>query len=82
MVTTGGLLIFNNFTLKHFPAWISDLATMIHYYEAVLACLAILVWHFYLVIFDPKVYPMNWAWLTGLMRRRRKTHEKAKETKS
>ena len=82
MVTTGALLIFNNFTLKHFPAWISDLATMIHYYEAVLACLAILVWHFYLVIFDPKVYPMNWAWLTGLMRRRRKTHEKSEEKKS
>jgi hypothetical protein len=34
--------------------------------------LAILVWHFYLVIFDPKVYPMNWAWLTGFIRRRRR----------
>ncbi len=70
MVVTGGLLVFNNFTLKHFPAWMSDLATLIHYYEAVLACLAIVVWHFYLVIFDPKVYPMNWAWLIGKIRRK------------
>jgi len=25
------------------------------------------VWHFYFVIFDPDVYPMNLAWLTGRM---------------
>jgi len=25
------------------------------------------VWHFYFVIFDPDVYPMNSAWLTGRM---------------
>jgi len=81
MVTTGGLLIFNNFTLKHFPAWMSDLATMVHYYEAVLACLAILVWHFYLVIFDPKVYPMNWAWLTGVMRRFKRKAENTDDKK-
>ena len=27
--------------------------------------LAILVWHFYAVIFDPAVYPMDPAWLSG-----------------
>jgi formate dehydrogenase gamma subunit len=48
-----------------FPRWIVDVATTIHYYEAILACLAIVVWHFYHVIFDPAVYPMNWAWLDG-----------------
>jgi len=31
----------------------------------VLATLAIIVWHFYQVIFDPDVYPMNFAWLDG-----------------
>ena len=75
MVITGGLLVFNNFTLKHFPSWMSDLATLVHYYEAVLACLAILIWHGYLVVFDPKVYPMNWAWLTGFIRRRLKPNQ-------
>ena len=38
---------------------------MSDYYEAVLATLAIVVWHFYWVIFDPKEYPMNPAWLIG-----------------
>ena len=42
-----------------------DVATTFHYYEAILACLAIVVWHFYFVIFDPDIYPMNPAWLTG-----------------
>ena len=37
----------------------------IHYYEAILACLAIVVWHFYHVIFDPDVYPLNWACWNG-----------------
>jgi hypothetical protein len=31
-----------------------------------LATLAIVVWHFYTVIFDPDVYPMDIAWLTGV----------------
>jgi hypothetical protein len=33
----------------------------------VLATLAIIVWHFYQVFFDPDVYPMNWAWWDGKM---------------
>jgi len=37
----------------------------VHFYEAVLATLAILVWHLYFVIFNPDVYPMNMAWFTG-----------------
>jgi cytochrome b subunit of formate dehydrogenase len=47
--------------------WWVDVATTIHYYEAILATLAILVWHFYQVFFDPDVYPMNSAWLDGKM---------------
>jgi len=31
-----------------------------------LATLAIVVWHFYPVIFDPDVYPLNTAFLTGI----------------
>ena len=40
---------------------------MIHYYEAWLAFLAILIWHMYATVFNPKVYPMNPSWLTGKM---------------
>ena len=36
-------------------------------YEAVLATLSIIFWHFYFVIFNPDVYPMNLSWLTGKM---------------
>jgi hypothetical protein len=37
----------------------------LHFLEAILATLAILIWHFYFVIFDPAVYPMDMTWLTG-----------------
>ncbi len=65
MTLTGLLLVFKNWTLANLPAWMPDLATYIHYYEAVLASLAILVWHFYTVIFDPDVYPLDTAMLYG-----------------
>ena len=45
--------------------WWVDVATAVHFYEAILATLAILVWHFYQVFFDPDVYPMNSAWRDG-----------------
>jgi formate dehydrogenase gamma subunit len=65
MALTGFLLWFNNFTLRHFPKWVADAATAVHWYEALLATFSILIWHFYLVIFDPAVYPMDTAWLNG-----------------
>ena len=65
MTATGLLLWFENFALSFLPKWITDVATAIHFYEAVLATLAILVWHFYWVIFDPEVYPMDASWWHG-----------------
>ena len=65
MVASGCLLWFDNFTLRHFPKWVTDAATAVHFYEAVLATFSILLWHFYMVIFDLSVYPMDTAWLTG-----------------
>lgn len=47
------------------PRWWLDAATAIHFYEAILATLAIIVWHWYQVLFAPEVYPMNWAWWNG-----------------
>jgi cytochrome b subunit of formate dehydrogenase len=49
------------------PRWWLDIAAAVHFYEAVLATLAILAWHFYQVFFDPDTYPMNWAWYDGKM---------------
>ncbi len=65
MAGTGFLLWFENFTLRNFPKWVADAATAVHYYEAILASLSILIWHFYMTIFDPDVYPMDKAWWNG-----------------
>jgi formate dehydrogenase gamma subunit len=61
-----GLLVWFKMDVTHWlPRWAVDVALTIHYYEAILACLAILVWHFYHVIFDPDVYPLNMACWDG-----------------
>jgi cytochrome b subunit of formate dehydrogenase len=65
MIITGIMLVFTEAMLRLWPKVWNDVAQVIHFYEAVLATLAILVWHAYWVIFDPAEYPMNPAWLTG-----------------
>jgi cytochrome b subunit of formate dehydrogenase len=65
MVVTGVMLVFTETVLRLWPKVWNDVAQVIHYYEALLATLAIVVWHFYWVIFDPKEYPMNPSWLIG-----------------
>jgi formate dehydrogenase gamma subunit len=61
-----GLMIWFKMDVTHWlPRWAVDVALTIHYYEAILACLAIVVWHFYHVIFDPDVYPLNMACWDG-----------------
>ncbi len=69
MAVTGIMLWAKVLVGNHLPRWWLDAATAIHFYEAVLATLAIIVWHFYQVFFDPDVYPMNWAWWDGKMTR-------------
>jgi len=65
MASTGLLLWANNLAMRLLPKSWLDVATSVHFYEALLATLAIVVWHFYSVIFDPDVYPLNTAFLTG-----------------
>jgi len=67
MAVTGIMLWAKVLVGNHMPRWWLDVATAIHFYEAVLATLAIIVWHFYQVFLDPDVYPMNWAWWDGKM---------------
>lgn len=66
MIASGLMLWANNLAMKWLPKSWLDIATSVHFYEAVLATLAIVVWHFYSVIFDPDVYPLNTAFLTGV----------------
>jgi cytochrome b subunit of formate dehydrogenase len=56
-----------------------DIARTIHYFEAWLAFLAIVVWHFYFVIFNPNVYPMNLAWIKGTITEEEMADEHALE---
>ena len=65
MAVTGLVIWYFAGVATWIPRWWIDIATTIHFYEAILATLAILVWHIYHVIFDPDVYPMNWAWFDG-----------------
>ncbi len=67
MGITGLLLWFDNVAVNWMPKGVLDVMLVIHYYEAWLAFLAILIWHMYSTVFSPKVYPMNPSWLTGKM---------------
>jgi cytochrome b subunit of formate dehydrogenase len=69
MSVTGGVLWFENTFLPVISNSGMNIATTIHFYEAILATLAILVWHLYFVIYNPDVYPMNKAWFTGYLTR-------------
>lgn len=47
------------------PKIVIDVSAAVHRYEAILAVLAVVVWHMYHVHLSPEVFPMNPAWLTG-----------------
>lgn len=81
MGLTGLMIWFKVGMFSFLPRWAVDIAIAIHFYEAVLATLAIVVWHFYHVIFDPDVYPLNWAFYDGKMSEEmfKEEHEQAWE---
>jgi cytochrome b subunit of formate dehydrogenase len=76
MGLTGLVIWFPVEATRLLPRWAIDVATTIHYYEAILACLAILVWHGYHVIFSPEVYPLNWAFWDGRVEKEKPEGEK------
>jgi cytochrome b subunit of formate dehydrogenase len=67
MAVTGTCLWFENDVVKVLPKVVLDVMLVIHYYEAWLATLSILIWHLYSTVFSPAVYPMNPAWVSGKM---------------
>lgn len=73
-----GLMAWFSVEISQFvPRWWIEVAIAIHFYEAILATLAIIVWHFYSVIFDPDAYPINWAWFDGRVSPEHMQHEHA-----
>jgi cytochrome b subunit of formate dehydrogenase len=79
MAATGFAMWLDNSFLNLFGKLGYDVARTIHYYEAILATLEIIVWHFYFVIFNPDSYPMNTAWYTGMLSEREMEEEHALE---
>lgn len=67
MAATGLIMWFDNAFMGLLTKLGWDIARTIHFYEAWLATLSILIWHLYFVIFNPAVYPMNLAWLKGTL---------------
>jgi formate dehydrogenase gamma subunit len=64
MAVSGLLLWANNLVLKFLPKIWLDVATSVHFYEAVLAAAAIVIWHLYSVVFDPDIYPLDTSFLS------------------
>lgn len=65
MGITGIGIWYKEVTLRMLPSWSIEFFTVIHFYEAVLATLAIIIWHFYWVIFDPAIYPGSSVFWNG-----------------
>jgi cytochrome b subunit of formate dehydrogenase len=61
MIGSGLILWFKEIFSKD----IFDIAREAHSDEGLLATLAIIVWHFYNVHFNPDVFPMSWVWWHG-----------------
>jgi cytochrome b subunit of formate dehydrogenase/nitrate/TMAO reductase-like tetraheme cytochrome c subunit len=67
MVVSGFVMWFENQALQVMPRWLWEVFQTVHRFEAILATLAILVWHFYFVFVNPDEAPMALTWLTGKM---------------
>lgn len=61
MIGSGLILWFK----EAFSKGVFDIAREAHSDEGLLATLAIIVWHFYNVHFNPDVFPMSWVWWHG-----------------
>ncbi len=67
MGVTGFVLWFPTIVGDWAPVWLIKVSELIHFYEAILATLAIVVWHWFFVIFHPHEYPMSLTWVDGRM---------------
>ncbi len=67
MAVTGVILWFDNTFLGLLTKLWWDVALTVHYYEAWLATLSIIVWHLYFVMFNPDIYPINLAFWKGTL---------------
>lgn len=67
MGVTGLILWFPTIVGTWAPVWLIKVSQIVHFYEAILATLAIIIWHWFFVIFRPKEYPLNFTCVDGKM---------------
>ncbi len=65
MIVSGFFMWDVELSLSIFPLWIHNIFVIVHGYEAMLAFLAVIIWHMYNVHFNPEVFPMSKIWLNG-----------------
>jgi len=65
MILSGFFMWNVELSLRIFPLWVHDIFVIAHGYEAMLAFLAIIIWHMYNVHLNPEVFPMSKVWLNG-----------------
>jgi formate dehydrogenase subunit gamma len=65
MIGSGLFLWFETTVLKYLPKYMLDVAHEMHSDEAMLATLAIVIWHFYNVHFNPDRFPGTLLWWHG-----------------
>jgi len=65
MIASGFFMWKVELSLRLFPLWLHDIFVIVHGYEAMLAFLAIIIWHMYNVHLNPEVFPMSRIWLDG-----------------
>jgi cytochrome b subunit of formate dehydrogenase len=67
MIGSGLFLWFESTVLRFLPKYALDVAHEMHSDEAMLATLAIVIWHFYNVHFNPDRFPGTLLWWHGRM---------------
>jgi cytochrome b subunit of formate dehydrogenase len=65
MILTGLCLWFFEAAFALFPKPVIDILKLVHGFEALLAFLAIIIWHMYCVHLNPEAFPMSRMWLDG-----------------
>jgi cytochrome b subunit of formate dehydrogenase len=79
MATTGLIMWFPEFLARFFPGVLVPAARVAHGGEAILAVVAVIVWHFYNAHFRPDIFPMDPAMFTGRMDLDRLRHDHGAE---
>lgn len=65
MIVTGLLMWRSDLSLRFLPLWAHRAVVALHGYEALLAFVAVILWHMYTAHLRPEVFPMSKVWLDG-----------------